>query len=432
MVINSDFQEVKIPFSGTTLTLNLPRETEINIIQPNENVSVEKFNLDVKAIEFFKDAFWNKITSSRVLIVVNDATRATPTELLLEKLVPFFDESHITCDFIIATGSHRKATEQELKELFGHFYEKYKDGIFNHDAKDESNLFSLGVTSFKSEIKLNKILFDDTKYSAILTINSIEPHYFAGWTGGRKSIVPGLASYETITKTHIHALSKESQNCRLAGNPVHDDLQEGFEMFLEKINHNFYTFQFVLDSNGTIHELFAGDYSVFQKGVAFASKIFQVPIKTVYDLVIAVAYPPLDQDLYQSHKALENSKQAINKSLKPKKSHFILISPCNKGMGPDKFLIPLKRHENLSYEKTMVEISKNYELGFHKAGKILEAEEYTHLHLFTNLDKETAAKAHFVKITDDLSNFITSIILTENISKVLISFDACVTVPVLK
>ena len=271
----------------------------------------------------------------------------------------------------------------------------------------------------------------DKKYSSILTINSIEPHYFAGWTGGRKSVVPGLAGYDSISKTHFHALSNESKNCRLKGNPVHDDLQEGFDLFLEKINNKFYTFQFVLDSKGTIHELFAGDYSVFDKGVNFASKIFQVPVNQDYELVVAVAYPPLDQDLYQSHKALENSKQIIRKSDSSNKSNFILISGCKNEIGPDQFLVPFKLYANLSYQETIKEIKEHYKLGFHKAGKILEAEQYADLYLFSELDSQKAAEAHFKSISGDLNEFISYLIETKGITRIALVLDACVTVPTL-
>lgn len=427
----SNYQEVEIPYLASSLVLNFPNQTEVTIIKPNDKVNAEEFNLDSRMGEILHETIWDELQQSTILIVVNDATRATPTELLLSKLVPFFDKMNIKTEFIIATGTHRKPNVSELQNIFGKFYETVKEHIYVHEAKDESKLVSIGVTSFNSEIKVNKQLFEE-KYTAIVTINSIEPHYFAGWTGGRKSVVPGLAGYDSITKTHIHALSKESQNCRLDGNPVHDDLQEGFDFFLKRVNKKFYTFQFVLDSKGTIHELFAGDYSVFAKGVKYASKIFQVPVKDVFDMVIAVAYPPLDQDLYQSHKALENSKMAINKNNNGKKSYFILISPCKNGIGPDQFLKPFKDYAGMSYSESIHEITNNYKLGFHKAGKILEAEEYAYLYLYSELDNETGLKAHFKKVTENLDQFINQILQEEAIKKVAVIFDACVTVPILK
>lgn len=430
LVLIMNVDQIEIPFAGDKLTLKFPKTVDIEILKPNEKVSETNFDLQQKCKEIFTEITWIHLKGKKVLFVVNDATRATPTEILLDYLVPFFKTLSITYDFIIATGSHRKPSDQELKSIFGKFYDNVKENIYIHDAKDESSLVSLGKNSFDSEIKLNKLLFNK-KYSSILTVNSIEPHYFAGWTGGRKSVVPGLAGYETITQNHIHALSPESQNCRLKGNPIHDGLQEGFDLFLTKINNKFYTFQFVLDSQGTIHNLFAGDYSVFQEGVKFASKIFQVPTRYEYEMVIAVAYPPLDQDLYQAHKALENSKQIIRKSNLRNKSVFVLVSGCKNGIGPDQFLVPFKLYANLSFTDTMNEIANNYKLGFHKAGKILEAEQYAELLLFSKLSKEKAAEAHFVSITGDLNEFINQKIKENAITKIALIFDACVTVPVL-
>ena len=419
-----------VPYAEKQLTLKFPENTSVHVLKPNVKVSNVQFDLQSKCNEIFIKKNWNHLRDKFVLIVVNDATRATPTEILLDFLVPFFKTMSIKYDFIIATGSHRKPRSDELQSIFGKHYNDKKDNIYIHDAKDESSLISIGITSFNTEIKLNKLLFDK-KYSTIVTINSIEPHYFAGWTGGRKSVVPGLAGYETITKNHINALSPESQNCRLKGNPVHDGLQEGFDLFLEKIKNKFYTFQFVLDSKGTIHGLFAGNYSVYEKGVEFASKIFQVPTKEEFDLIIAVAYPPLDQDLYQAHKALENSKPIINKSNKNHKSVFILLAGCKNGIGPDQFLVPFKTYANLSFQDTMKEIANNYKLGFHKAGKILEAEQYSEICLYSELSPEKAAEAHFNSITGDINDFIAKTVARNEVKNIALILDACVTVPIL-
>ena len=428
MVSRMNPKVVEIPYSLKKISLEIPSSCEIDIIEPNKGANDHVFNLKHKSSEFFKDQTFKSLQNKTVMIIVNDATRATPTEILLDELIPFFKNLNISYDFIIATGSHRNPTIDELKSIFGKFYPKIQNRIFGHDSKDEAQLLLLGKTSFGTEVKVNKRLFD-SRYAGIVTINSIEPHYFAGWTGGRKSVVPGLAGYETITKTHIHALSSESQNCRLEGNPVHDDLQEGFDFFLNKINKIFYTFQFVIDSTGTIHELFAGDYSVFQKGVEYSSKIFQVPIEKEYELVIAVAYPPLDQDLYQSHKALENCKPAIKKDDSGNKSIFILVSACKNGIGPDQFLVPFKTNPQGTFDELMKEITEHYKLGFHKAGKILEAEEYAELYIFSNLDNETAKAAHFKSITGDLSKFINNKIADRKIERIALVLDACVTVP---
>jgi nickel-dependent lactate racemase len=422
------FKTIEIPYSNTQLNLQFPQGIEVDIFKPLEKTSETNFDFNSKIKEIQKDPFWFNIKNQSVLIVVNDASRATPTYVLLKELIPFFNNLSISYDFILATGSHRKPTLVELEAIFENLYNNIKDKILIHNAKDDSNLVEVGKTSFNTTIKLNKALFDK-KYSGIITLNSIEPHYFAGWTGGRKSIVPGLAGYETITKTHIHALSSESKNCRLAGNPVHDDLQEGFDLFMKMIDKSFYTFQFVLDSQGTIHELFAGDYSVFNKGVAFASQIFQVPLYKEYEFVIAVAFPPLDQNLYQAHKALENSKQSIKKSNIANKSIFLLVAACEDGIGPNQFLIPFQNLNNLPLADVLQTIKRDYKLGFHKAGKILEAEEYAKLYVYSQLDPSESLNAHFESIDGDINSFIDEICKKGNIKKIALVLDACVTVP---
>ena len=268
-------------------------------------------------------------------------------------------------------------------------------------------------------------MFEDY-IGGIITINSIEPHYFAGWTGGRKRIVPGLAGYKTITANHKLTLSPECQICRLEGNPVHDDLQEAFDMCMDKItDKGFFTFQFIVDSKATIHNLYAGNYSVFKKGVNTAKSIFQIPIAHNYDVVISVVYAPFDKTLYQSHKALENAKNALKKE----NSIFILISACTEGIGPDKFLEPFKNYPNLDNNQLLRKNDTDYQLGYHKTGKILEALEYADLMLYSEID-ELASKARFKPIKD-LNAFIQER-LTHPDKQILLILDGCITVPIIK
>ncbi len=149
--------QFEIPFAGAKLTLKLPETVQVEVLKPNEKVSEAHFDLQQKCSELLIEKNWVHLKGKKVLFVVNDATRATPTEILLDYLVPFFKPLAISYDFIIATGSHRKPSDLELRSIFGKYYNDVKDNVFAHDARDESNLVSLGKNSFDSEIKLNKL-----------------------------------------------------------------------------------------------------------------------------------------------------------------------------------------------------------------------------------------------------------------------------------
>jgi nickel-dependent lactate racemase len=133
---------------------------------PIASKSFEEFLCDAKDIRF----------------LVNDATRPTPTAKVLKMIYPQVKDRKIK--FLIATGVHRAPTEEEYHEIFGELYHELKDRIYAHDAKEEEDMVHLGTSKNGTEMYVNKMAVDAHK---IAIIGSVEPHYFAGYTGGRKS-----------------------------------------------------------------------------------------------------------------------------------------------------------------------------------------------------------------------------------------------------
>jgi len=164
-----------------------------------------------------------------VLIVVSDATRATASAQIVNLLVRRLIAAGVApgeIGVIFATGIHRATTFDEKRRLLSPFIlQRIK--AFDHDASDESQLVSLGVTSRGTPIEVNRAL---KEYSHVFLTGGIGFHYFAGFTGGRKSVCPGLASTRTITATHMLALDFEHGGRRagvgsgiLEGNAVHEE-----------------------------------------------------------------------------------------------------------------------------------------------------------------------------------------------------------------
>ena len=149
--------------------------------------------------DFLKDA-------RDVLFIVNDATRPTPTARVLDII-----EEDITgrpVSFLIATGIHRAPTEEEYRQIFSEKrYSKYRDRIFAHDARKSEDMVFLGTSKNGTEMRVNRLGVEAHK---IVIISSVEPHYFAGYTGGRKSFLPGIAAFETVEQNHKLALETGS------------------------------------------------------------------------------------------------------------------------------------------------------------------------------------------------------------------------------
>ncbi len=424
---------MQIPYGNSKIKLEFPSNISVFECKPNLLIT-DSESKNKKMKEILESKEWNNflnLTSAKdstILIIINDATRATPSSWVLEKLLPIFHRKTIKFEFLIATGSHRSATENELKEILSEVIIKTNPIIHNHKCDSDEDLEYCGNSpTFNTEIWVNKLLFHK-KYDRIITINSVEPHYFGGWTGGRKSIIPGCAGKKTITQTHIHALSPDSQICRLAGNPVHDDFIECLTITMDKMKKPVFSFQLLQDSKRIIEGVYGGSiFSSLTDCVNKAKKIFQIKVPNTYDLVLLVLYPPLDRSFYQSHKAIENSRLILNN-----KTKILLISPCTEGIGPNKFLEPFKQgyKKNTTLDDFMNYIKDNYKLGYHKSAKILEISLLNNIYIKSDLKLENPLNDVISPIAN-IQEWLDEILSENNeIENALVVMDAGVTVPI--
>ena len=288
------------------------------------------------------------------LLVVNDAQRPTPTSKVLDVLL---ERVTGTFQVEVATGSHAPPTGEELTYIFGHHYEELKNRIHIHKAVGTPHTY-YGRTSQGVEVYFDALL---EKFKNVVVIGSVEPHYFAGLTGGRKSFLPGLSAYTTIEQNHKFALEKEAKNLALKGNPVHDCMEEAARM----IENNVFCINTVLDKNRRIYACNAGNiFKSFYEAAKWSEEVYCVSAPK-RDIVLAAAPYPMDISLYQAQKAIENGKLALNDG-----GILILIAKCWGGIGPDTFYQLLKKCKTPA--DALETLKKEYKLGYHKAGKIAE------------------------------------------------------------
>ncbi|HEY8803922.1 MAG TPA: nickel-dependent lactate racemase [Clostridium sp.] len=293
--------------------------------------------------EVIKEALQNPISSPKlkeivnvgetICIVISDVTRMwQKPSLYLPFIVDELLGAGIKAEdilFISANGSHRSQTEDEYKQLLGDkLYGKFK--IIDHDCNDKDNLMYLGNTSFGTEVTINKKAM---KYDHIVITGGIVYHFLVGWSGGKKSILPGIASYETIMANHGLSLNQdlgsgtrtEIRCGNITNNPVHLDMVEAASL----VNPSF-MFNVIMDSNGKISAAFAGDYlKAHEQGRKYIDKSDSVNIKEKADLVIATSggYPK-DINFYQSSKLFFNSREAVKDG-----GTIIAIADCSEGLG---------------------------------------------------------------------------------------------------
>jgi len=394
--------QVKIPYGKENVNINIPEDSEILV---PKKVKIQDEN---KLIE---DALENPIgfesydefadDCEKILVIINDATRPTPTSKILKYLLPVLS-SHPDVKFLIATGVHRAPTEEEYKYIFGDTYKIFRRKVYVHDARKDEDMKYLGKSKNGTEMYINKLV---PEYKNILVIGSVEPHYFAGYTGGRKSFLPGVASYKTIEMNHKLALSDDARSLALDGNPVNEDMVDAMNVLKDL---NVFSIQTVLTGDHKLFAVTAGDlHKSFDAAIEFSNQIFCVPLKQKGNIVLTAAPFPMDIDLYQSQKALDNGKLALEDD-----GVIILISKCRTGVGEDAFL------ELLCRAKTPKDIfnilEEEYKLGFHKAAKMAQIGIRADMWAVTDLEYNTIKKAmlkpysDIQKATDDAIKLIKS------------------------
>jgi len=322
--------------------------------------------------------------------------------------------------FIVATGAHRAPAEEEYKQVFGRYYDKFKSCIYVHDARSEKDMVYIGKSRNNTRMYVNRLGIEASK---IVVISSVEPHYFAGYTGGRKSFLPGIASYETIEQNHKLALNPQAKALVLKGNPVHEDMVDALEAIRDK---EIFAIMTVLDRNHGVYAATAGNiHDSFMTATDRANEVFVVKIKEKAEVVVSVARLPMDIDLYQSQKALENGKLALKKG-----GILILVSKCRCGIGDESFVRLLS--SCTKPEEALRKIDGVYVLGYHKAAKLAEIALWSEMYSVTDLPDELL-RSVFITPFSSLQEALDHALRIKNKdTKVLFLLDGTMTVPALK
>jgi len=243
-------------------------------------------------------------------IVVSDRTRTTKADVVLPVIIGELNKSGIEdrdISIVFATGTHPSHTEADMKKIVGPFVWGRKLRFLDHDCRDDSNLVELGRTARGNRVRVSRFVAEaDMK---ILT-GGITYHYFAGFGGGRKSVLPGISAFDTIQYNHKLVMS-DKLKCRtgnLEGNPVHLDMLEAAGMVAPDFIVNT-----VLNGERELSGVFAGDLeAAHKKGCGFIDRHARAQIESKADLVIASAGGGTkDLNFVQSHKAMENASYAL-------------------------------------------------------------------------------------------------------------------------
>ena len=406
--------EIQVPYDGSPVKVEFPDDTAIlgEISQkPLHEKSIEKEV--ITALDKYLDIFEGK----RISVIVNDSTRRIPTSKILKMLLKQISPERL--EILIATGTHPAPTDGEIDQILRDMHSSFEGRIFVHDCYDDKSMVELGRTSRGTRIIISKKL---AAAEAVVCINSVEPHFFAGFTGGRKSLVPGMAAFETIIANHSHAKSEFAKSLNLENNPVHLDLEEATAIVAQM---PIFSIQLVLSREGDIIGLYCGDLSEsFMRAAGEAGQAHRIPIDKHYDIVFAIGESPLDNNLYQLQKGQEHGAEAVADG-----GILIVVGACREGIGSPYFV---KLAEDYPTPRSALSrrALKDNRFGIHKLIKSARRLEKIKIWYITNLDDNVIRKLYFepkqspqVALRDALESFGGS-------AKVAILKDACFLVPV--
>ena len=410
--------KISVPYGKDgTLTVTLddavqPRFLEANdvtIDNPDQVIAASVAN-PINSRPF--DAFLHD--AGKVLVIVNDATRPTPTAKVLDVIFDLLSETDY--HFIIATGVHRGPSEEEFIQIFGEYYPKIKDRIIVHDARKDADMVYLGDSSNGTPMYVNKA---GVEADRIIIISSVEPHYFAGYTGGRKSFLPGIAGYKTVEKNHKLALVPEARALALSGNPVHEDMMDAIKTVKQEI----FSIMTVLDKHHQVYAACAGHiHDSFHAAIDRANEVFCAPLEEKTDIVVSVVKFPQDIDLYQAQKGIDNAKLALKKD-----GILILVAKCRCGIGGKAFADLLGSCD--TPKAALEKIEQGYVLGYHKAAKMAEIGLWAQMWAVTDVAPEEISPLFITPFSDLQTALDQALAQKGKAASVLFLMDGGLTVP---
>ncbi len=264
----------------------------------------------------------------RVVLVTSDHTRAVPSKITLPILLREIREGNPQADItiLIATGLHRETTREEQARMFGEEIVEHEKIAVNR-AFREDEFVSMGRLPSGAGFYVNRLAVD---CDLLVTEGFIEPHFFAGFSGGRKSILPGICSAETVNENHSYKAiaSPFAAAGVLEGNPIHQDMV----CAARRVNVQF-ILNVALNARKEIIAAFAGDVEqAHLEGCSFIRRISQEPAVTGDIVITSNGGYPLDQNLYQSPKAVSTAEACAGED-----GVIIMVCACREGIGGSHF-----------------------------------------------------------------------------------------------
>jgi len=358
--------DVWLPYGKTDVCVRVPARNLLGTIEPKERQGAVDAKAEVERA--LKEPIGSKRLSeiakpeSKVAIVVDDATRKVPSEVLLLPVLAELNAAGVKDEnvtVIFGCGTHRAVKPEEAAELLGAEALKRVKAI-SHDCR-AADLVHVGTTkTHGNKVYVNRVFAEaDVK----VLLGDVGFHYYAGYGGGRKSVLPAVSGEETIKHNHAMLLHANARTGILEDNPVHRDMTEAAR--LAKVD---FIVNVVENKKGEIVKAFAGDLEqAFMEAVKLVDEMYRITVDRRADiLVVSAGGHPADMNLYQAYKALDNALDAVKRG-----GVIILVAECPEGHGNQVFYDWMTRLGDLKNVER--EVKRNFVMGGHKAYYLLKA-----------------------------------------------------------
>ncbi len=340
-----------LPFGKEKIKLELPEEQVAGVLVSHAH----EYKAPKSEAELVADALANPIASPKLsdlakgkkncVIISSDHTRPVPSHVIMPQLLAELRKGNPDIDItiLIATGMHRATTKEELIAKYGKEIAEHEKFVI-HVSRNDEDMVSIGTLPSGGDCRINKLA---ANADLLISEGFIEPHFFAGMSGGRKSVLPGIASKVTVLANHCSEFinSPKARTGILQGNPIHEDM-----LYAAKAAKLAFICNVVIDADKKVIAAFAGDREkAHYAGADFEMKLAGVkPVPA--DIVITTngGYP-LDQNIYQSVKGMTAAEATCKEG-----GVIIDVSSCSDGHGGEDFYNNLKNAESI--QKAMDEI----------------------------------------------------------------------------
>ena len=383
--------ELKLPFGDGYLPVAVSTERLLGVVLPKAAPNGDRAEQEVVRQALGRPLGTPALRAlvrpgQQVAIVVSDGTRPCPTDRLLPPVLEELAAAGVSdadVTVVVALGLHRAQTPAELAALVGpEVHARVR--VVNHDVED---VVRLGATARGTPVELFRPLVEaDVR----ICLGNLEFHYFAGFSGGAKAVLPGCASSATIAANHGLMTRPGAETGRLVGNPVREDLEEGAAML--GID---FILNALVDDRHRMVAAFAGHVrEAHRKGCERVVERGAVPIARCADIVLVSAGGyPLDVNMYQAQKALDNAVHAVREG-----GVIVWVAECREGLGGDAFASWLQEAD--SADGILARIEREFVLGGHKAAAIAAVLKKARVHLVSSLPAEALGRVGLVPFDD--------------------------------